>query len=222
MQETKPNEERARWAIVTVVIVTAMRLINSAITYLYAIDIESRPILFTSQIIGLATFGTFIFSAVFVIMWFRRAYNNLHLAGSQYLSFSEGWASGAWFVPIMNLGRPYKIMREIWNETQAIHQALQVQREIQPSTLVGWWWALYLIGNFFVNLSARESSNFDTAASLKVFGNLITATAGFLLIAIIRRVREFEREFALRNADKLQQDRIKSAMEAGQEWRQKQ
>ena len=50
-------------------------------------------------------------SIIVFIMWFRRAYNNLHKIGVPHLEFSEGWGAGAWFVPFINLARPYTIMK---------------------------------------------------------------------------------------------------------------
>jgi len=64
----------------------------------------------------------FIFYSISVItfiMWFRRAYFNLHQKVN-HLSYSEGWAAGSWFVPIINLYRPYQIMKEIYIETKKL------------------------------------------------------------------------------------------------------
>src|SRR4249919_2196416 len=51
------------------------------------------------------------------IMWFRRAYWNLHQVNVSAAHFPEGWAAGAWFVPFINLIRPYRIMQQIWKGT---------------------------------------------------------------------------------------------------------
>ncbi|MBN2680940.1 MAG: DUF4328 domain-containing protein [Bacteroidales bacterium] len=48
----------------------------------------------------------YIISAITFIQWFRRAYFNLHLK-TKNLSSSEGWAAGCWFVPVLNLFKPY-------------------------------------------------------------------------------------------------------------------
>jgi len=70
-------------------------------------------------VIAIISMVVALISAVTFIMWFRRAYFNLHSRVSK-LSFTEGWAAGAWFVPIVNLGRPLNIMQELYNKTAAL------------------------------------------------------------------------------------------------------
>ncbi len=66
-------------------------------------------------------------------MWFRRAYFNLHQKVS-YLSHSEGWAAGSWFVPIVNLYRPYQIMKEIYVETKELFTKRGLSEKVGYST----------------------------------------------------------------------------------------
>jgi len=43
----------------------------------------------------------------------HRAYNNLPPLGVPRPDFSSGWVVGSWFVPFLNLFRPYQIMKYI-------------------------------------------------------------------------------------------------------------
>ena len=52
--------------------------------------------------LGIIYLIAYIISGITFIMWFRRAYFNLHQKVS-WLNHSEGWAAGCWFVPIVNL-----------------------------------------------------------------------------------------------------------------------
>lgn len=60
-----------------------------------------------------------VFAIVIVIRWFRRAYFNLHLKVPN-LKYKEGWAAGAWFVPIVSFYKPYQIMKELHLETDRL------------------------------------------------------------------------------------------------------
>jgi len=71
-----------------------------------------------SLVIGIVFMIVKILTAIFFIMWFRRAYYNLTQIPNSKVNYTEGWAAGAWFVPILNLFRPVEIMNEIWRETQ--------------------------------------------------------------------------------------------------------
>ncbi|TRX16514.1 DUF4328 domain-containing protein [Flavobacterium franklandianum] len=65
------------------------------------------------QAIGIIQIVVFILSAITFIQWFRLAYFNLHLRVNR-LSYSDGWAAGCWFMPIVNLFRPYQIMKKLF------------------------------------------------------------------------------------------------------------
>lgn len=65
------------------------------------------------SLIGIVSILTCIVSVVTFIMWFRRAYFNLHQM-IRNLSHDESWAAGSWFVPILNLFRPVSIMKEMY------------------------------------------------------------------------------------------------------------
>lgn len=119
-----------------------------------------------------------ICTVVFFIMWFRRAYYNLHVTGAVNLRYTEGWAAGAWFVPFLNLVRPYQIMDEIWEKTQDATKNLLSHK---PVAIVGWWWAVYLISNFAANISIRI---FDETS----IESLITGTWAQIICCLIEIV----------------------------------
>ena len=136
-----------------------------------------------------------IITVVFFIRWFRRAYNNLQSMHVP-LSFSEGWAAGAWFVPFLNLVRPFQIMKEIWYETQRIYpHRFPV---IETSVMVGWWWTLYLAMNIGNNIVFRMGQSAQTLEDLTSFSlgsvivALITFPAIYFAIALIRKISLWE------------------------------
>lgn len=128
-----------------------------------------------------------IVCAVFFIRWFRRAYNNLHLVDNSYLSYSEGWAAGAWFVPVLHWVRPYRIMREICEHTY--EHAFRINSRYADSSklisLSGWWWALWVISPV-LSRSAWLMSN-DTAVIklLLLSTGMIMAAYAFQLISAL-------------------------------------
>ena len=79
--------------------------------------------------IGIAAIIIQVFSIVTFIRWFRRAYFNTH-SRALNPAYEEGWAAGSWFVPILNLFRPYQIMKEIDKETSNLI-AKEVKNRLQ-------------------------------------------------------------------------------------------
>jgi hypothetical protein len=137
-----------------------------------------------------------VITIVYFIRWFRRAYYNLHAIQSPEVTQSEGWAAGAWFVPFLNLVRPYQIMREIWTGTQ---RALPHKYpDIAPVGLLGVWWAFYLVMSISSNISVRMAMNVQdlddltNSAIASIVVEIITIPAAFLTIQTIKRVSSFE------------------------------
>ena len=149
----------------------------------------------------LAYWAIFILAIVFFIMWFRRAYYNLHQLSWHNARYTEGWAAGSWFVPIINLWWPCQIMVDIWRGTQ---NALRVRLgEPQSLSIIGWWWAFYLLQRFVRNIAsvlgsrANDIESLLTATQVKIFSDLVTIPAIILAIRIVQRTNYFERELLI-------------------------
>jgi hypothetical protein len=83
-------------------------------------------------------------------VWMHNAYRNLPALGVGGLTWSPGWAAGAWFVPIANLFVPYLVARELWRGSSGGRR----------SFLALWWptwlasWVLLLLAFEVYHVSA--------------------------------------------------------------------
>lgn len=100
----------------------------------------------------LATLGC----AVVFLIWLHRVSRNLRSLGVRMQRFSPGWAVGYWFIPIVNIVRPYQVVKEIWVESRP-PRGPETSAAGPPSALVGWWWATWLVAGGLSNISARLS-----------------------------------------------------------------
>ena len=147
------------------------------------------------QAIAYANIAVYIVCIVLFILWFRRAYNNLNLSERARTKYPEGWAAGGWFVPFLNLGRPYLIMQEIWEKTQeATHNLISYR----PSKIIAWWWVVWIINNIgtnFINRYFKESNveELITSTVASLIFNIIELIALVLLIIIMRNIMIFEK-----------------------------
>ena len=57
-------------------------------------------------VIGLVQFVFLVTLAVLFIRWLRRAFRNTDVLWPGVRRHGHGWATGAWFVPFLNLWRP--------------------------------------------------------------------------------------------------------------------
>lgn len=204
-----PNQERARWVVIIFYIHIASILAFALSQWWQAGLIESGDLTTeTAQqsdlivgVLALAFVGTLILCIVFFIMWFRRAYANLHRLGNpeSVLSFSEGWASGAWFVPFLNLVRPYHIMKEIWNETQYNIPGKVEQEGLRGAELIGWWWGTWIVSNILSNIASkmggeRTMDEIITTLHASAIGECLAIPAAFLAIRVVQETNIFEQE----------------------------
>lgn len=150
------------------------------------------------QLLAIAILILTILSIVYFIMWFRRAYYNLQLAGGR-TNFTEGWAAGAWFVPFLNLVRPYQIMTEIWNDTQSLNYS---KAERKSGAIVGVWWTMYLISNIVSSVSARIYTDTETIEGLldsswaDLWSSSLEIPAAILAVVMVRQAHQFELELS--------------------------
>lgn len=203
MEALRPNAERAKMAIVMLWVVFGIEVVSLVSDYMqydllnramdgeYFTDSEADANDLRAMIVGLLYAVVYIISAIIFIRWFRRAYFNLHqLFGT--MDHTEGWAAGAWFVPIISLFRPYQIMKEMYQKTKR-HLAdrnLGSAAEL-PLTFVGWWWTFWIINNIYSSILTRVTRNAETLDSImtatqaSMINSLLSFAACLLAIKVV-------------------------------------
>lgn len=176
-KKIKPNEKRAAMATTMIWAVLAINLFALVSNYFQydllqeldqGIDVTEAELTANDLRVGLISvlyLLIYIISGITFIQWFRRAYNNL--AARTKIDHNEGWAAGAWFVPIISLFRPYTIMKELFVKTnKLLRDRSGLATEGNELTLVGLWWALWIIVGYIGNYSIKMIFKEDTIESL--------------------------------------------------------
>lgn len=184
MKELKPNDQRAKSAIALIWIVLVLEIVNLISSYMqydllqtivnggFVSEEVAEANDMRESVLGLIYFVVHIISAIVFIMWFRRAYFNLHQKVNT-LAYSEGWAAGGWFVPIISLYRPYQIMKEIYIETKKLFIKNGISERVEYSTSnLGWWWTLWIIsafvGQFVFRFALKSADTIDNLMIITV------------------------------------------------------
>ncbi len=145
---------------------------------------------------GLA-FIALLFTATTFLMWLHLAWVNVERRGLQGVRWSASWAVGWWFIPIMNIFRPYQVMSALWRASQTPSDAPgSTEWAIRGSSpMLGWWWALYLaagvVGGLFSAVRGDSSIDFETwlGADLLIMAGLaLQIASGVLAIMLVRRI----------------------------------
>ncbi len=204
MGNIKPNNQRAKNAILLIWIVLTFEIIALISSYFKYVLLQivanggqistkaATAVDMRELIISILYLIAYIISAVTFIQWFRRAYYNLHLKIS-YLSQTEGWAAGSWFVPIVNLYRPFQIMLEMYQETKGLltKKGIGVHHTFS-TTMLGWWWTLWIINNiigqfvFRYSMKAESIDELTTSTMASMIGNILGIPLALITIKVIK------------------------------------
>lgn len=208
-QPLRPNGQHARQLIVAFWVLFGVTIITVITNYLYYQFIAKGDfstealdaITMRQVIVALLTFVVNIVCIVFFIMWFRRAYANLHRHGVTWLTYQEGWASLAWFTPFLNLVRPFQIMREIWIETQ---EAYLGRDKAESDLIIIFWWIFFLLSNFVDIFGSQIQNSYVVEEMLMgtviiLIGNALTLIAILITIEMVKRTNQFEEKLYLLN-----------------------
>ncbi|APV45009.1 zinc-ribbon domain-containing protein [Dehalogenimonas formicexedens] len=151
---------------------------------------------------------------VLFLVWIHTAHRNLGPLGSAGLEYTPGWAVGGFFVPFLNLVRPYQVTKEIWkaSDPDFLSTTGDNWKKVRVSSILGWWWALFLITGFFGNMVLRSSFNLDTLENIQSYTYVTLASDIILVPAIIlavvlvldidnRQMKRYKVKFFARNQE---------------------
>ncbi|CAN5911876.1 hypothetical protein BH23PLA1_BH23PLA1_21310 [soil metagenome] len=153
-------------------------------------------------LLGVATLLLLIPTIVAFCMWGVRAYRNLPALGARDLRTTPGWAAGAFFVPILNLFRPFQIYAETWKASDpSVAVSDAYHRANLSAMVVGWWWTFWLLSNVVNNFAGRMALNANATVQDLIFsswaslvGFLLSAVAAGLAILVIKQITDRQEE----------------------------
>lgn len=162
------------------------------------------------HLIALLKILLFVGTAVAFLIWFHRVHKNLPVLGSRELLYTPGWAVGGFFVPFLNLVRPFQVMREVWHgsdptrlERDAAADSPPIGGHLGTPSLVGWWWALFLVSNFIGYIAGRMGfspnqtlGQLQDLSRLLVFSDLLEIPSALVAIRLVGRITSWQVERA--------------------------
>jgi len=162
-------------------------------------DGSSTPIFYLLiGLVGIVELLARIAAVVLLLIWEYRAFSNLSPLKARNLEFSPGWAVGWWFIPFMNLVKPYRVMKELWRGSDPDldpQNGLLSSSPEAPSSL-GFWWGLFLISNIFGRFADKTPDNqITTVLPVVVVASCVAGiAAAAILISIVRDITKRQEE----------------------------
>lgn len=144
--------------------------------------------------VGIIQLIMMITTAVFFLRWMHLAYSNLHSQQIPGLRATPKMAMWWWFIPLMNMFRPFQIMKEIWQASDPSSTA-ENWKSIKPPWMFGTWWGFWLfqgiLGQAAFKLTLKGGPDTNSLAEVLTAGSDITSlVAGLLLLSIVTKITQ--------------------------------
>jgi hypothetical protein len=129
------------------------------------------------------TLGTYIL----YLMWLHRVVRQIGIWGSD-VGATPAWAIGCWFVPFVNLIKPFRVVRSVVRELGG--------KSLAASLHLGVWWGAFLLSRMLDRLAGSLSkpgmpfSFFLPAYFVKIASLGCTILAAFLCVRIVCEVQK--------------------------------
>ena len=152
------------------------------------------------QGIALIQIAVFITTVIFWLLWQHRAYTNLTLVGSRDTEETPGWSVGYWFIPIINIFKPYQITAELWRKSE-LKNARDPIGGLSGTPLVLAWWIVYVLnglaGRLFASLvkSAKSLDALIDATMAGILADAVGIAACILAIIVVQGIDRFQAQF---------------------------
>ncbi|MCP5468293.1 MAG: DUF4328 domain-containing protein [Deltaproteobacteria bacterium] len=117
-------------------------------------------------------------SIVIFLIWINRANKNARALGAKDIEYSPGWTVGWFFVPIMNLFKPYQAVEQIWRASQTDRSKPWEQNH--SPLYFKFWWVFWVISNIIAYILARMSLTFLFNNNVNPQFELATSTGNLI------------------------------------------
>lgn len=184
----RSSERIARWLIGLLCILLVF-IVFSGLT----VFIEPVKVFFFKRHVLLAVFVIFTSimaipsSIILFLFWVFRTRKNLPILNGINLKFSPAWSILVFFIPILNLFRPYQVIAETWEVSDPATTNSIVDESPNPGApkLVFAWWAFWLLSEIMPKILPNNH-----IASVCFY--LFTIVALILTIIIVRAISRMQ------------------------------
>jgi hypothetical protein len=147
--------------------------------------------------IGLIQLLVYVATAITFCVWIVRSHKNARAMGAQDMSITPGWAAGFFFVPVVNLWKPYQAMVDLWRASYN-----PAEWAVAPTPqLLNVWWGLWLtsaaVGQVLFKFATKAESIPDLllVARFGVGAALLDTACSVAALLVVRQIGEYQRQW---------------------------
>ncbi|GGN90538.1 hypothetical protein GCM10011579_086490 [Streptomyces albiflavescens] len=143
---------------------------------------------------GIAQSTALLATIVVYLIWFHRVRINAEVFNPFGHSKGRGWTGWGWFVPVVNLWFPRRIMLDIWDASSPLGRA-------RHGLVDAWWtlWVIALLANragFMAYRKAETAGEIQHATGQVMLADVIHIAAAVLAILVVLRLTRMQNEKA--------------------------
>lgn len=148
-------------------------------------------------IMGIVQVIVAIASTIVWFMWIFRSNKLSRALGASAMKYSPGWSVAWFFIPIMNLFKPYFAMKEIYLATmdpKGFDTEQEVEGQPESLNILKLWWLVYLVDGYLGRIAFRQTLRAETIDQLITANTLMLASDAATIVAsfaTIWLVKEF-------------------------------
>lgn len=145
-------------------------------------------------VLRFAYLGLYIGTASCFLLWFRRAYHNLHGLVHRP-AYKEVNATSAWFIPFVNLVRPYQIAHDLYTQTAAWLAERDLSSRLSKDIL-GLWWTMWLLSAVMGQWLLRQQTSgasYDALLGVARFSLVVNMFDLLLCLVAVKMVNDYRR-----------------------------
>lgn len=128
------------WTIAIIIVMVVNSIIVSA-NPVSSSDLSYSEMAFVTVLTSLVNLVIVIAAGIITLIWFYRASKNIHAFGAKGVS-SPRMAVIWWFIPIVNLWKPYQVAQQIWkasNPQEILSNGNEWKKASSSNTIKIWW-----------------------------------------------------------------------------------
>lgn len=135
----------------------------------------------------------YIACAVALFKWLYRSNHNARQLGAQGMRFGSRWAVGWFFVPLFQLWKPFQVVKELLQASQAP----EAWKTVRVGALLPLWWALFVLDKFVgaaVPFALDHSQGFRTLQFNDLVLGFFQVTEALLAVSTLLLVNRVYRD----------------------------
>ena len=182
-------------SLIALIVIETLSMVSSAMQFSLLsnlpIDVEAAEANDRREsIMAVCFFAAYVFTSVVFARWIIASHKTVRALGAQGMTITPGWAVGYYFIPFINLVRPYTAMKELWCASVDPQHATT---QVAPSLLPGWW-ALWIINGVLGQIILRMSMNAEgiemlkTVTVLDIVGSIAGVALSLVALKLVKGI----------------------------------